>query len=257
MTEIFTPDTLIILAAGTYVLGYLVINQVVLRALILAGTVFYILYYATVAETPLWGAIYTSLAILIANLIGVSLLLMQRARWIIPAQYRALYEDFTHLQPGDFRHVVRMARHKTLTELTELTKQDAAVENVYLILSGRTDIEKMGEAFEMPAGVFVGEVAYLLHRNASATTRVHAGGELLVWPIDALRRKSARNPRFKLALEAMISRDLARKVAFAVAPADRRRTVSPDPILSDISEARQSEPTEIRTESPETQKSPV
>ena len=44
------------------------------------------------------------------------------------------------------------------------------------------------------------------------------GAEVLEWRFDTLRRQAARNTRFKLALEAMISSDLARKVSYAVAP---------------------------------------
>ena len=41
---------------------------------------------------------------------------------------------------------------------------------------------------------------------------------MLEWEFATLRRRSARASRFKLALGAMISRDQAMKVAFAVAP---------------------------------------
>jgi hypothetical protein len=41
---------------------------------------------------------------------------------------------------------------------------------------------------------------------------------VLEWSFEDLRRKSARSSRFKLALDAAITHDLARKVALAVAP---------------------------------------
>ena len=53
---------------------------------------------------------------------------------------------------------------------------------------------------------------------ASATSWVAAGAEIVEWNVADLRRHSARKPRFKLALEAMISKDLAAKVTYAVAP---------------------------------------
>ncbi|SMY08676.1 Crp/Fnr family transcriptional regulator [Flavimaricola marinus] len=223
MSDVFTPNVLIVLAGLSFVSGYLVIDQRVLRVLLLIGSALYIGYYATVADGPLWAAIYTSLIMVAANLIGLSILLLQGVRWIIPPEYRALYAQFAHLQPGDFRSVVRTARRVTLRRDTQLTIEGQPVTEVYLVLSGRTRVSKGAEEFELPAGVFVGEVAYLLETPASASTVIEAGGEVLVWPIDVLRDRSARKPRFKLALEAMISRDLARKVALAVAPAHLRQ----------------------------------
>ena len=76
----------------------------------------------------------------------------------------------------------------------------------------------LGDEFQMPAGVFVGEVAYLNNTNSAASTWVKEGSEILQWDVSTLRQKAARKDRFRLALEAVLSKDLAAKVAFAVAP---------------------------------------
>ena len=52
---------------------------------------------------------------------------------------------------------------------------------------------------------------------------------MLVWDVAALRRKAVRKARFRLALEAMVSRDLAHKVAYAVAP---RATQTPEALAA-------------------------
>jgi hypothetical protein len=51
-----------------------------------------------------------------------------------------------------------------------------------------------------------------------ATTTISAGAEVLRWDVDDMRQNIARNPRFKLAIDAMLSYDLARKIGEAVAP---------------------------------------
>jgi hypothetical protein len=43
----------------------------------------------------------------------------------------------------------------------------------------------------------------------------------LEWNVNDLAKAAARKPQIKLALDAVISQDLARKVALAVAPAAR------------------------------------
>lgn len=219
------PDLLILAAATSYFIGYLIINQVMLRLFILAGTLCYIGYYWTVADTPLWMAIWASVAIGSANLFGLWLLLMSRSRLSIPKQYRALYDSQPHfrdLPPGDFRVLITAARHVTLAERTVLMRENAWNTKLYYLLDGTVEAEKLGHAFDMPAGIFMGEVAYLLEQPASATIAVKPGATVLEWDFAELRKRSLRKPRFKLALEAMISRDLSRKVSLAVAPNQTR-----------------------------------
>jgi hypothetical protein len=214
------PADYLVLAAGiTFTLGYLIINQVILRLMILAGTGLYIWYYAVVADDPLWAAIVTSVTMGAANIIGLTNLLLQKSRWNIPRKHRDIYDKrFSHVPPADFRIMMKFCRRETLTEPRIVTYEGQKVTHLYYVISGDLLIEKLNERFSMPAGLFVGEIAYLTGRASSATTQLQAGSEVLIWDFDRLNSRSAVKPRFKLALEAMISRDLAMKVAVAVAP---------------------------------------
>lgn len=219
------PDLLVLAAAGTYFLAYLIINQVILRVLVLIGTVCYIAYYATVADDPLWVAIWTSVALGLSNIFGLCLLLGARSRLAIPQEYRALYENtpgFKEVPPGDFGAIIKAASEETYEDAQQLMSEDAPNETLYYLLSGSAQANKLGHSFDLPPGIFLGEAAYLLNTNAAATISTEPGATVLRWDFRELRRLSQRRPRFKLALEALISRDQARKVAMAVAPDSRR-----------------------------------
>lgn len=218
---VFAPDVTIYLAGGAYILGYLIINQVLLRLVFAVGTFFYILYYASVAAEPLWGAIYTSVAMGIANLIGLTALFAGRSRLVLPRAYRDIYPNFEHLSPGDFRALFRRGTRYQLAEDTLLTQEGVRPNELTYIVTGNADVCKRGETFKLPPGLFVGEVAYMLQRPSAATTMVPKGAEVITWDTNALD-KACRRLRFKLTLEAAISRDMAAKVAFAVAPGDLR-----------------------------------
>ncbi|MCC1491576.1 cyclic nucleotide-binding domain-containing protein [Cognatishimia sp. F0-27] len=218
-----SADLLVLIAAGCHALGYLALNQVVLRLFLLAGTGFYVWYYWAAAEAPLWAAINTSLVLGAANLIGLSTLLIGRSMVAVPRAHRDIYAQFHDMPPGDFRALVRCATRLRLTDARKVTTEGVAVSQLYYLIEGRARIEKRGTQFTMPAGIFIGEVAYLTRRASSASTWIEEGSEVLVWDVVALRRHAARRTRFKLALEAMISKDLATKVAFAVAPSDREK----------------------------------
>lgn len=215
---IMDPKTLVYAAGVSYILGMMIINQIILRLLVLTGTFFYILYYATVNATPLWEAVYISMLIGMANLYGLGLLLAGRSKLAIPRAHADIFDHFYQMKPGDFRVLMRRARRYVVDKETVLTNEGKSQDRLYYVISGQTSITKKGDQFNVPAGVFVGEVAYLTNGVASATTRLEAGSEVLEWTMKDLAASSKRSVRFKLALEAVLSLDLAQKVAHSVAP---------------------------------------
>lgn len=217
MWDIFTPTVLVTLASGCYALGYLIIHQMRLRMFMLLGSAFYIAYYATAAADPLYGAIYTTLALTTANLIGMATLTLSRLHIALPKAHVDIYDRFATVNPGDFRLVMKPAERMTLHDNTPVTFEGTPVRHLVYVLNGTIAVTKRGEDFDMPHGVFIGEVAYLLDQPAAATCVVSKGSEILRWDLDTVRRNTARDPRFKLALDAMLSHDLANKVAHAVA----------------------------------------
>ncbi len=219
MFDFIEPGYLAWMAGALYALGYLVINQVVLRLLVLVGTGFYIWYYFVVGNVPLWEAIWVSVILGVANIIGLANLYFHKSRLYIPRAHRDIYDrSFAHMPPAEFRKMMQIGQRKVLDRDRIITREGRHVTDLYYIVEGHVTIEKLGEVFRIPEGVFVGEIAYLTGRGASATTHLPEGAEVLVWSFENLRKCTARRPRFKLAFEAMISRDLADKVSLAVAP---------------------------------------
>lgn len=219
MFDFLQPEHLAWVAGGLYALGYLVINQVVLRLLVLLGTGFYIWYYFVIGNVPLWEAIWVSIILGTANIIGLTNLLFHKSRLYIPRAHRDVYDrSFQHMPPAEFRAMMRIGRREVFNRDKIITREGQHVDELHYVIEGHVTIEKLGEVFRVPQGMFVGEIAFLTGRPASATTHVPEGAEVIAWPFEKLRRCMTRRPRFKLAFEAMISRDLADKVSLAVAP---------------------------------------
>lgn len=219
MLEFLMDPKALVYAAGVfYILGLLIINQVTLRLLVLTGTGFYTVYYATVAEQPLWEAMFISVLIGTANLYGLAVLLAGRSRLAIPRAHADIYDHFYKMKPGDFRILMRRAKRHVVPQERPITTEGMPLDRLYYIISGQTYVIKKGDRFNVPEGVFVGEVAYLTGGTAAATTTLAAGSEVLEWTTADLAALSHRSVRFKLALEAVLSLDLAQKVAHSVAP---------------------------------------
>lgn len=78
-------DWLIHAAMAVYMVGLLVRDQLALRAFLFLGTGFYVAYYHLQPGAPPWDAIFASLMIGIANLIGLLRLLHSRYFTLLPA----------------------------------------------------------------------------------------------------------------------------------------------------------------------------
>ncbi|WP_298921185.1 cyclic nucleotide-binding domain-containing protein [uncultured Roseobacter sp.] len=240
MTDfVYSPGLLVYLAGAFYILGLVIIHQVVLRLLILSGTGVYLLYYFTVANTPLWEAIYVSFLIGMANIIGLTSLLARKSRFAIPRAHADIYGDFPPLPPGDFRALMKLAKRYTVEADKQVTTEGEAGDKLYFVISGSTLVRKSDQAFVLAPKLFLGEVAFLVGAPSSASTWLEEGAEVLEWNFSDLRRKCARSTRFKLALEAAISADLAHKVAHSMGKDSVRVDHIPKPMIEALPSVRQ------------------
>ena len=76
-------------------------------------------------------------------------------------------------------------------------------------------IEKGGHRMVSEAKTFIGEIAFLLSRPATATVTLEPGCHYCVWDSKALHAVLNGNPALKTALSAAMNRRLAEKVAQA------------------------------------------
>ena len=71
-------------------------------------------------------------------------------------------------------------------------------------------------SFRIRERVFIGEIGWLMKAPASATAMLPEGGVFVSWDMQRLNAVCARRPAFRQALDLLISRDLACKVATGV-----------------------------------------
>ena len=93
-----------------------------------------------------------------------------------------------------------------------LLHEDAPVDNLYYIASGRAHVTLQGRALaDLDAG-FAGEIAVLEGQHASATVTARAPMRLFVISRDALDRLRRSDAALRDALEASMARDTGRKL---------------------------------------------
>lgn len=213
LSYFFSAGVFVQLALLFYVLGLLARNELVLRGMLLAGTVFYILYYYYISDAPLWDAILTSGVIGAANLFMIGVILHEKSTFGMSQDMAALYRSFPTLNPGQFRKIMKHADWVTAQEDHQICTQGVRPQYLYLVSDGAVTLRRNGEDVQIGKGNFIGEISFLLDGPATADVFAPAGAEYVRWNREHLVRLMDRSHRLSNAISALFIKDIARKLS--------------------------------------------
>ena len=205
-----------------YVSGFLFRDQVILRLLVLSGTALYIAYYYLHPTEPLWDAIFASVAIGVANVIGLAGLLYEKVPLLIGAD-RPIFEAIERIHPnavspGVFRALMRSATIQNVGEPTLLTRTGQRPDALILVVSGPVRLEKAGRRIALELPCFIGEISFLTGSAASADAWALPGAMVVRWRTDRLHKRLIADARLDQSVRALLSYDMAAKVRAAELP---------------------------------------
>ena len=197
-----------------YVAGLLVRDGLWLRVLLLFGTVFYILYYFTVGDTPLWDAIFASLMIGAANLVTLIRILVERTTLGMTAERKALFAHFPTMTPGQFRKVMRAGQVRTVDQPEQLVSQGAVPLSLYYVLEGPVFLKRNEQRIKIQSNVFIGEISFIQGKasEATATVDLGQGARFIEWDRERLYKILERSQPLSNALTALFNRDMSYKL---------------------------------------------
>jgi hypothetical protein len=213
LSHIFVGDNLVHLAAAIYLAGFLFRDQIMLRGLLIVGDVVYTAYYVLAPADPLWGGAFWSIVFICVNAVMITRIVADRAHFGLSEEELRLFRKLDTMTPGEFRRFMRLAGWHVANGDTVLTRENQLLEKLYFVLDGEISIEKVGRTTGVEAGIFIGEVAFLLTQPASATVTVGPRARYVAWDAGALRRLLLRAPSLRIAFNAALNRDMAAKVA--------------------------------------------
>lgn len=128
---------------------------------------------------------------------------------------KTLFDLLADLAPGQFRQLLKVSRQDSATSPTAITRENKQLDDLYFILDGNLSIEKGGQRAPSESRTFIGEIAFLLSRPATATVILEPGSVYFVWNANALHRLLRAKPALNNALSAVMNKKLAQKVANA------------------------------------------
>ena len=213
--QLFVSKNIVHVAALLFLLGFLSRDQFILRGLVLLGDLLYILYFYFAPEEPLWGGIFWSVMFAIANVVMIWLIFFDEVQFSLRADERKLFDLLVDLTPGQFRKLLKAGRQAVAPSPLVITRENDPSNELYFVIDGKVTIAKGGHWMVSEAKTFIGEIAFLLSRPATATVTLEPGCHYCVWDSKALHAVLNGNAALKTALSAAMNRKLAEKVAQA------------------------------------------
>lgn len=203
------------LAALSHILAMLTRKELLLRALLLLGTSFYILYYYFITSAPLWEAMATSALIGSANLIVIYRIIRERSTLGMSGEMLSLYRSFPNFNPGQFRRMMALAEIVTLTDRSVLLRQGVAPAYLYLTTSDGFALQRDHNTAPLGPGNFLGEISFLLDGTATATVTAEPQSTFVAWDLGKLKHMMESSPQMANAITVLLSKDIARKLAIS------------------------------------------
>jgi hypothetical protein len=203
------------LGAFFYLTCFLFRNQIALRGFAILGDMAYMAYYYGASTQPLWNAIFWGATNVLINCLMIWLLVRDQRMSLFSDDEMRLYQNLKGINPGQFRRLLRLATWKRVAEPTVLTEEGRPLTMLHYVLDGTVEIEKSGRPFSIKPAVFIGELAYLRQKPATATVRVGPGALCLSWRHVDLLRLSSKDDGIRVAMLSLLNSDLAEKVVNA------------------------------------------
>ena len=97
-----SADILVHIGAFLMLLAYLVRDQILLRGLIILGTIFYIVSYFLMAP-PLWSALLWSLSFVVINAIMIVVIYSDRASFVMSEKEEKLFRFLMPFRPVNLK----------------------------------------------------------------------------------------------------------------------------------------------------------
>jgi len=190
-------------------------DAVTMRAVLFVSILFSVASHVVGLQEPAWNDLLWNFTTFFINAIVLTQLLLDRTHIGLNKEEERLFSALKLLTPGEFRSLVKIARWSVAPGDQVITLENTPLQQLYYVLDGAIKIEKGGRTFEIPSDTFIGEVAFLHNKPASATVTLGRGARYIVWSAPELERTLQSRSALRNAFIRMIGMDTAEKVARA------------------------------------------
>ena len=147
-------DYLVHAGAATFLIAYIVRDQLLLRGFIVIGTILYVIYYLLLPQ-PLWSALTWNSLFIVINCVMMFIIYKDRAKFSMSDQEEELYRLFYTLSPGEFRTLMKIGTWFHTEKEEQITTKGEVPERLFFILDGTVSVDRGKNSFNVGPGVLL------------------------------------------------------------------------------------------------------
>jgi CRP-like cAMP-binding protein len=175
----------------------------------------YFLLQHTILWPPiLWAAVFTAI-----NLYQISRIYLERRPVVLSADEQKLYDlGFSGLRPREFLSLVLFGEWKSGEVGERVLTEGDPVSSLCIPISGSAEVRKQGERLgAFRPGDIIGTALALTGSPSTVEATFTEPARYMRWPLQSLREFMDKRPELRVALQALVNRDLAGKLERALA----------------------------------------
>jgi Cyclic nucleotide-binding domain len=209
----FATQNLVHVAALFTLFCFLFRDQIKLRIFAAIGDLLLSLYYFVAFKDPLWNAMAWSLLNVVINTAMILIILKDGREGGMSDDELSLFRNLDTLTPGQFRKLAKQGTWHRAEEMVTLTTEGEALDTLYYVLSGEVTVRKANRDLRVDPKLFIGELAFMRGRPATATVTVSGDAHYISWSHEDLEKLFKRNEDLRTSMKLLIGRDMAEKMA--------------------------------------------
>ena len=194
-------------------ISYFLTNMFWLRVVACIGLVLEIVFF-TISGTNIRAGLPWDVVFILINLYELIWLVRDRLSARLPeAEAPMLRQVFDGLDDAQIAKLLKAAEWKNLPPGEVLTRQDAPLDALYFLVTGRANVEVDGKSVaHLEKGSFVGEIAFLTGNPATARVEIEEPSRVLVFSKMRMAKVMASDRQISGILYQLLGRDLANKM---------------------------------------------
>jgi len=194
-------------------LGFLLRDQVKLRAILAVSFTLQGFYYYFVPGGPLYDPLFWKVMLTGVNVLMIVALVRDRLPYGVDADLLPLFRQFSVLTYGQFRRLVKPTQRIHGGGSAPILVHGQRSTALYYLIAGTASVHKHGKTIPIGAGNFLGEISFLTHHGATATVTLDEGADCLAWPAAELSTMLEKDAALDIAMRGLFNHDLASKVS--------------------------------------------
>lgn len=194
--------------------AYLLKDILWLRFTLIVSASLVIAYnYIDALQTNLNEVYWHALFILI-NVLQLIMMMRDVSGARLNAAEKEIYiQIFPSLTPADFHKLIKAGKLISYSKDTVLTREGFPINKLYLIHRGTVSVTKAGSHIaDLGKNAFIGEMAFVTNRMASATVTVSRDSKIFTWEFHHLQAIMKGNSKMQNNFHASLGTDMAKKL---------------------------------------------